>query len=149
MRRTFLLLIAASICTAVPIAAQSSNQTHRARDAILEQWTRSLNSEDTDGFLNCYWDDAVRFVYFPGSEPEITEGMEELRRAEAESMEKYDYSSMNLVYDEPVRLFPQESGPTYIYANSQLGFMDVFEFERRGGEYRIVRQYLFPHPRAE
>jgi hypothetical protein len=56
---------------------------------------------------------------------------------------------LNLVYDEPVRFFPQDANPTYVYPNSAFGFMDMFEFERRRDQYKIVRQYLLPHPTAE
>lgn len=55
---------------------------------------------------------------------------------------------MNLIYDETVRFFPNQGGPTYVYPNSRFSVVDIFEFERRGGRYRIVRQYLFPHPPA-
>ena len=118
-------------------------------DALVEKWTESLNTEDINGFLSCYWNDAIRITYFPGGEPELTEGMEDLRAAEQVSFEQYDYKSMNLIYDEPVRFFPGHGRPTYIYPNSRFAFMDVFEFEERRGEYRIIRQYLMPHPAAE
>lgn len=118
-------------------------------DALVEKWTEALSTEDIDGLLSCYWSDAIRIDYFPGGEPELTEGMEELRAADQAGFDQYDYQSMNLIYDEPVRFFPGHGRPTYIYANSRFGYMDVFEFEERRGEYRIIQQYLLPHPVAE
>jgi len=132
-------------CAAAGFAQDSQTEL----DALVEKWTDSLNTEDIDGFLSCYWYDALRITYFPGSEPEITEGMDELRAAEEVSFEQFDYQSMNLIYDEPVRFFSRHGRPTYIYPNSRFGYMDVFEFEERRGEYRIIQQYLMPHPAAE
>ena len=135
----------ASVCAGTGFAQDSRVEL----DALIEKWTEALNSEDIDRFLGCYWSDAVRITYFPGGEPEITEGMEEFRPAEQASFEQFDYQSMNLIYDEPVRFFPRHGRPTYIYAHSRFGYMDVFEFEERRGEYRIILQYLLPHPAAE
>ena len=118
-------------------------------DLLVEEWTESLLNEDIDDFLGCYWDDAVRIMYFPGRDAEITEGIDELRAAEAISFEQLDYRSMNLIYDEPVRFFPRDGRPTYIYPNSRFSFMDVFEFEERRGRYRIIKQYLMPHPASD
>jgi hypothetical protein len=118
-------------------------------DALVEQWTQALNAEDIDGFLSCYWPDAIRITYFPGSEPEITEGMGELRAAQEAGLEQVDLVSMNLIYDDPVRFFPRNGRPTYVYPNSRFGFMDMFEFEERRGEFRIITQYLLPHPAVE
>ena len=142
------------VCVCVAVLAMVSGlafaQEDRAElDALVERWTLALNSEDIDGFLGCYCDDAIRITYFPGSEPEVTEGMDELREAEEQAFEQYDYQSMNLNYDEPVRYFPRLGNPTYIYPNAEIGYVDVFEFEYRRGGYRIIRQYLMPHPRAE
>lgn len=118
-------------------------------DSLVEKWTESLLNENIDDFLDCYWDDAVRIMYFPGRDAEITEGIDELRAAEAISFEQLDYRSMNLIYDEPLRFFPRDGRPTYIYPNSRFSFMDVFEFEERRGRYRIITQYLMPHPASD
>ena len=69
--------------------------------------------------------------------------------AEQASFDQHDFLSMNLIFDEPVRFFPRHGRPTYIYSNSRFGYMNVFEFEERRGEYRVIRQYLLPHPAAE
>jgi len=118
-------------------------------DALVMKWTESLIAEDIEGFLSCYWDDAVRLVYFPGQEPTLVDGIEAMRIEEQKGMDEYDFASMNLIYDEPIRFFPNQGGPTYVYPNSRFAFMDIFEFEKRRGRYRIVRQYLFPHPPAD
>ena len=123
-----------------------ADDTQSELDSLVEKWTESLLSEDIDGFLACYWDDAVRIMYFPGGDAEIVEGINELRASEEASFEQLDFRSMNLIYDEPVRFFPDDGRPTYIYPNSRFSFMDLFEFEERRGQYRIVRQYLMPHP---
>ncbi len=115
-------------------------------DALLEKWTTSLTDENVDGFLDCYWDDAVRINYFPGQEPGMVEGQQELRAGQNSSFERLDFQSMGLIYDPPIRYFPGNGRPVYVYPNSRFGFIDVFEFEERRGEYRIIRQYLLPHP---
>jgi hypothetical protein len=145
MKRTRTLLIATAsilICVGVGFGQDARNEL----DRLVDRWTRALINEDIDTFLDCYWADAIRVNYNPQGVAEITEGMEELRAAEEKGFAEIDFPSLNLVYDEPVRFFPRHGRPTYIYPNSRYGFMNVFEFERRGGEYRIIRQYLLPHP---
>ncbi|MCK5734980.1 MAG: hypothetical protein KAH21_00825 [Spirochaetaceae bacterium] len=126
-----------------------ADDTQSQLDSLVEKWTDSLLNEDIDGFLSCYWDDAVRIMYFPGRDTEITEGINQLRASEKASFEQLDYRNMNLIYDEPVRFFPGDCQPIYIYPNSRFSFMDVFEFEERRGQYRIIKQYLIPHPAQE
>lgn len=87
--------------------------------------------------------------YNPDGTADLTEGVEAMRVIDQQWFDAIDYQSLNLVYDEPVRFFPQDANPTYVYPNSAFGYMDVFEFERRRGQYKIVRQYLLPHPAAE
>jgi uncharacterized protein (TIGR02246 family) len=145
-RATWLLIVLALLLLSAPAWAEDDRA---ALDELVREWTRALNAEDIDAFLDCYWDDAIRIAYFPGSEPEVTEGKAELRAAEEAAFAQYDYQSMNLRYDEPVRFFPRLGNPTYVMPNTEIGFMDVFEFEYRRGGYRIIRQYLLPHPPAE
>jgi hypothetical protein len=148
MQRHKMVWIVAAIslmCTAVAFA-----QDDRAElDSLVDKWTTALTSEDTDSFLECYWDDAIRLNYNPNGTADPTEGVEAMRVVDQQGFDAIDYQSLNLVYDEPVRFFPQNANPTYVYPNSTYGYMDMFEFERRRGEYKIVRQYLLPHPAAE
>jgi hypothetical protein len=55
-------------------------------DALVTKWTESLIAEDIEGFLSCYWDDAVRLVYFPGQEPTLVDGIEAMRIEEQKGM---------------------------------------------------------------
>jgi len=141
-----------SIVTAMALACAGTAFAQDARvelDSLVEKWTTALTSEDTDSFLDCYWDDAIRVNYNPDGTADLTEGVEAMRVIDQQWFDAIDYESLNLVYDEPVRFFPQNGNPTYVYPNSAFGYMDMFEFERRGSQYKIVRQYLLPHPTAE
>lgn len=146
VRRKFFFIVALLLITAGSgFAAEPEVEI----DRLLETWTDSLISEDIDGFLDCYWDEAVRINYNPGAESMMTQGMTALRREEQTAFDQLDFGSFNLIYDEPVRFFPDNNRPVYIYPNSRFAYMDVFEFEQRGGVYRIIRQYLMPHPGVE
>jgi hypothetical protein len=138
-------LLVASCC----VGAAFADDVQDELDSLVEKWTVALVNEDINGFLDCYWDDAVRIVYFPGQDAEITEGIAELRTSQSASFQQLDFRTMNLIYDDPVRYFPEVGLPAYVYPNSRFSYMDVFEFEERQGQYRIVRQYLMPHPAAE
>jgi len=141
-----------TIVTAMALAWGGTAFAQEARvelDVLVEKWTTALTTEDIDSFLDCYWDDAIRVNYNPDGTADLTEGVEAMREIDQQWFDAIDYESLNLVYDEPVRFFPQDANPTYVYPNSAFGFMDIFEFERRRGRYKIARQYLLPHPTAE
>ena len=144
-RNLAVVLAALSMTMAATLPAQAQD-ARGALDDLVAKWTKALTTEDITGFLGCYWDDAVRINYGPDGTAEITQGMDELRAAEEKGFEAIDFLSLNLVYDAPVRFFPRNANPTYVYPNSAFGFMDIFEFEQRGGQYRIIKQYLLPHP---
>jgi len=148
MNKFFGTILAVLVMNTVALPVFSADP-QRELDVLVEKWTEALISEDIDGFLSCYWDDAERLMYFPGQEPVVVNGIDQMRAEQQRGNDQSDFASMNLIYDEPVRFFPNEGRPTYVYPNSRFGFMDIFEFEKRGGRYRIIRQYLFPHPPAE
>lgn len=144
MRR--LLVVVLVLVSALGLYAQSARTD---LDALVDRWTNALINEDIETFMSSYWDDAVRISYSAGGGADVVTGMAQLRAAQLESFARLDFGSLNLEYDEPVRVFPRDGEPVYIYPNSRFGFMDIFEFEERDGEFRIVRQYLLPHPKAE
>lgn len=145
MRRILGVLVISLIIlfsSGVVVAADTGSEI----DAVIARWTQSLLNEDPGDFVSCYWDDAVRIVYFPGQDPEIIEGSDNIGASQKAAFDNMDFRTMNLIYDDLVRFFPEEGRPTYIYPNSRFSFMDVFEFEKRGREYRIIKQYIIPHP---
>ncbi len=134
-----LLLVAA-----LPVAA---DDVEGELTLVLEKWEDALNSGDIDEFMECYWADAVRIFYFPGSR-QMEEGARAIRAAQSDIFsERSEPASFN--YDPPVTFVPDGGTPSCVFANSAVGYMEIFEFERRVGEYRIIKQYVLPHPPAE
>ncbi len=128
----------------VGLAGTYGEDAQHELDLVTVQWTDALNSGDIDGFMGCYWNDAVRIMYFPFAES-MDEGADAIREAQAGIFAQRGSEPSNLVYEPPIRFFPDAGRPTYILRNTGLGYMELFEFERRRNTYRIVTHYVLPY----
>jgi hypothetical protein len=139
----FLLVVSLVVLTAATATAQSVRST---LDNLADTWIESLLTEDADAMIECYWPDAVHYSYSGNGETELLVGSAEYAAAQQQAFDELDYASFGLVYPEPVRFFPEFGAPVYVYAVTQFRFMDVFEFERRGNEWRIIRHFFYSDP---
>lgn len=145
MKRMVILAAALALVATFPVSSQS---VERELDALVDTWVDALSTGDIDAFMSCYWDDAIRIMY--GTEStQLDEGARRIRDAQQELFDQRGSEPMQFPYDPIVRLIPDGARPTYFLPNSAWSYMDVFEFERRVGEYRIIKQYVLPHPPAE
>ena len=118
-------------------------------DALMDRWIEALKSEDSDGMLECYWPEAVSISYDPAGGSELLEGLDAIRQSQEAVFAQYDYPSLGLEYPEPARFFPEaDSLPVYIYNYVDYRFIDIFYFEERSGEVRILRHVLLIDPQS-
>ena len=76
-------------------------------DALMGRWIEALETEDSDGLLECYWPEAVSISYDPSGGSELLEGTEAIRASQDAVFAEYDYPSLGLEYPEPARFFPR------------------------------------------
>jgi hypothetical protein len=132
---------------AAPLRADSPLQGEL--DTLMARWIEALKNEDSETLMSCYWSDAVSITYDPSGGSELLEGTAAIRESTETVFAEYDYPSLGLEYPEPERFFPlRDSLPVYIYNYVDYRFIDVFYFQRRSGEYRIVRHILLIDPQG-
>jgi hypothetical protein len=118
-------------------------------DSLMARWIDALRSEDIDTLLGCYWPGAVSITYDPGGGSELLEGTAAIRVSTEAVFAAYDYPSLGLEYPEPARFFPSRDDlPVYIYNYVDYRFIDIFYFQSRAGEYRILRHVLLVDPQG-
>ena len=117
-------------------------------DALMLRWETALISEDIDALIDCYWDDAFSATYGGNTPFAAQDGSAEIRREQEGWFSQLDYPSLGLDYPEPVRAFPGRGAmPLYIYDNGDSGFLDLFYYEKRDGDFRIANHVLIILPR--
>ena len=127
------------------MSAQSAVQ--RQIDTLMKTWEKALVTEDLDTLIDCYWPDALSVTYNRNGESAMQDGSRAIRREQEGWFDQLDYPSLGLKYPEPQRFLPEQSDkPVYIYDYSSSGFMDIFYFEKRSGEYRISKHVLLIIP---
>lgn len=134
----------------LPLASLHADSALQAElDALMARWIGALENEDTEGMLECYWPEAVSISYDPAGGSELLEGRQAIRESQDAVFAEYDYPSLGLEYPKPARFFPsQDSLPVYIYNYVDFRFIDIFYFEERGGEVRILRHILLIDPQG-
>jgi len=113
-------------------------------DEIFEAWIPSVE-QITPETYDLYWPDAVHTVSIPNQFYESRNAVEALI-ADEESGPDPDYDYSLITFSPPVR-FPAAGAenPKYVTFGTygqDLGWVDLFWFEERGGEWRIVEQIL-------
>ncbi len=130
--------------------AFTDNQAQGKLDMLMDKWTTSLSSEDIDSMVSCYWPEVLDITYSTNGKSSSRVGIDAVRENQQMLFDRIDYPSLHLNYPEPARFIP-ESGdlPIYIYDYREKNFMDIFYFEKRSGEYRIIRHILLIMPRKQ
>lgn len=137
------------LCLLQPALLRADSPQQAELDALMGRWIEALKSEDSDTLVECYWPDAVSITYDPSGGSELLEGRQAIRESQDAVFAQYDYPSLGLEYPEPARFFPQNGDlPAYIYNYVDYRFIDVFYFEKRSGEYRILRHLLLIDPQG-
>ena len=143
----FALVLAGTL--AQPPRLQAESPLQASLDALMARWIGALESEDIGGMLECYWPEAVSISYDPAGGSELLEGRQAIRESQEAVFAEYDYPSLGLEYPEPARFFPNtDSLPVYIYNYVDFRFIDVFYFQERAGEVRILRHLLLIDPQS-
>ena len=137
-----LFLIFVFVCTILPagvFAAENSPQMEI--DALVGKWLWAIAHEYVDGYANCYWPDATDEMYDAKGQSSIVIGSPALRQRQQEWFDNLDFSTLDLKYPEPTRFLPVTGDIcVYSYVLNQFKQMEIFYFQKRGGEYRILRQ---------
>ena len=137
-----------SLLQTLPLQADPSLQG--SLDALMERWIEALKREDSEEILDCYWPEAVSVSYDPAGGSELLEGLQAIRESLEAVFAEYDYPSLGLEYPEPARFFPDaDTLPVYIYNYVDFRFIDIFYFEERSGEVRILRHILLIDPQSQ
>jgi hypothetical protein len=132
-----------------PVLVLGNPPAQEAIDALMARWIGALVSEDSETLAGCYWPEAVSISYDPSGGSELLEGGAAIRQSIEAVFAEYDYPSLGMVYPEPTRFFPQnDTVPVYVYNYVEYRFIDVFYFEERMGEYRILRHLLLIDPQS-
>jgi hypothetical protein len=146
-RTLFFVTLLCLCCLGAPLGADPAARA--PLDALMHRWIGALKAEDLDTLMSCYWPDALSISYDPTGGSELLEGTEAIRGSTAAVFEAYDYPSLGLEYPEPARFFPtQDDLPVYIYNYVDFRFIDIFYFQARSGEYRIMRHVLLIDPQG-
>lgn len=142
------LCLGGTLLRTVPLAADPSLQGEL--DGLMERWIEALKREDSEEILDCYWPEAVSVSYDPTGGSELLEGLQAIRESLEAVFAEYDYPSLGLEYPEPARFFPEaDTLPVYIYNYVDFRFIDIFYFEERSGEVRILRHILLIDPQSQ
>jgi hypothetical protein len=132
-----------------PTAAFGDPSLQAELDALMQRWIEALKTEDSATLAECYWPDAVAVSYDPSGGSELLEGRQAIRESQEAVFAEYDYPSLALEYPEPARFFPRSDPlPVYIYNYVDYRFIDIFYFEKRSGEVRILRHVLLVDPQG-
>jgi hypothetical protein len=131
------------IAMLLPVGVASADDTaQKALDSLLKQWLQVIMAEDVNGYADCYWPDASIVTYAATGKSSLLEGSRAIRQRQQEWADKLDFSKMVLQYPEPRRFLTTTGGDTYtyVYDMSASGYFEVFEFQRRSGVFKILRQ---------
>ncbi len=152
MKKNLLLLIA-TVLMLFPLSLSVADTQEQVQlDQLMQKWISALTTENIEAMASCYWPEATKIIYNPNRTSSMLEGIEEIRENQQRLFDKFDYPSMHLQYPNPKRFLPgsvseEERRPVYIYDNKKRGFIDIFFFEKRSGEYRIIQHLLLINPK--
>jgi len=141
--KKFITICAALFVLLVPVgAATADDSVQKALDSLVKQWLQVIMAEDMNGYSDCYWPDASIVTYGATGLSSLLEGSAAIRKRQQLWADKLDFSTMVLKYPEPHRFLTATGGDTYIYIYdmSNNGYIEVFEFQRRSGVFKILRQ---------
>jgi hypothetical protein len=135
----FLCVLFLATSVLLPLSAAPSLQV--LAEALMQKWRTAISREDVDGYASCYWPDVTNQLYDKKGQSTLLTGVKALRDRQQEWSNNMDFSTFNMAYPEPSRFIP-DSGDMCVYAYllEQFGEMEIFYFQLRGGELRILRQ---------
>ncbi len=110
-------------------------------DAVVARWISSLANENLDGYVSCYWPEAVCEGFNPDGSVSVLAGRKAIGQRQADWFAQWDFAKMDLNYPEPTRFLDPEQGlAAYSYKLKQFSIIETFYFQKRNGELRIVLQ---------
>jgi ketosteroid isomerase-like protein len=141
MKRIMFFLCVLFLATGVPLALSAAPSLQAQADALMQKWRTAISQEDVDGYAGCYWPDATNQAYDKKGQSTLLTGAKALRDRQQEWSNNLDFSTFNMTYPEPSRFVPASGDMcVYAYLLEQFSEMEIFYFQLRGGELRILRQ---------
>ena len=141
MKKRVLFLCVLLLAAGVPFVLSAAPSLQAQADALMKKWRTAIGREDIDGYASCYWPDVTHEWYDAKGQPSLLAGVKALRDRQQEWANNMDFSTFNMDYPAPWRFFSDAGDMCmYAYILEQFREMEVFYFQLRGGELRIVRQ---------
>jgi hypothetical protein len=141
MKRMFVLICVLAITGGSIGAFAAPSPVQKEIDALMAKWRWAISNEFVDEYIKCYWPEITDQAYDNQGQPSILTGLEAMRQRQQEWSDTLDMSKMDMNYPEPLRFIPASGDiVVYQYVLKQFSEMEIFYFQRRGGEYRILRQ---------
>ena len=140
MRMWFVLAAVAALAAAAP-PVMADNPPQMQIDALMAKWLWAIGHEYVEGYADCYWPDATVLTYDASGQVTTLTGVKAIRQRQQEWSDQTDFSKVDLAWPEPTRFVPSAGDVTvYVYMPKQFPGINVFYYQRRGTETRILRQ---------
>jgi hypothetical protein len=117
-------------------------------DALMAKWLWAIGHEYVDGYAECYWSDATVVGYDSMAQFTTLTGAKAIRQRQQEWSDQMDFSKMDLNWPEPTRFIASTGDISVcLYAPKQFPGINIFYYQKRGSEVRILRQLELAYPR--
>ena len=147
MKKIALFLFLAIIplaCVTPPAGAPPAGEdaaARRALDVLMEHWMSAMLGMNIEAFAEAYWPEAETVIFFRDGRENAMTGLEAITEGQATNWERRGNVFAQFRYSDPEREF---HGNTALYHYrveiDELAARDLFEFERRGNRWAIIRR---------
>lgn len=117
-------------------------------DALMAKWLWAISHEYVDGYAECYWPEATVVSYDVTGQLTTLTNAKAIRQRQQEWADTIDFSTMDLNWPEPTRFIPAVGDISVcMYMPKQFPGINVFYYQKRGSEVRILRQIELAYPK--
>lgn len=126
----------------------ADSQTQMQIDALMAKWLWAIGHEYVDGYAECYWPDATVVNYDVMGQLTTLTGAKAIRQRQQEWADQLDFSKVDLAWPEPTRFIPAAGDISVcMYMPKQFPQINIFYYQKRGTEIRILRQLELTCPK--
>jgi hypothetical protein len=148
VKKTILVSLVLVLACSGAAATWAEPPTQVQVDALMAKWLWAIGHEYLDGYADCYWPDATVVGYDAAGRFMTLADAKAIRQRQQEWSDQMDYSKIDLSWPEPTR-FSASTGDISVclYTPKQFPGINVFYYQKRGSEVRILRQVELTYPR--
>ena len=117
-------------------------------DALMAKWLWAIFHEYVDGYADCYWPEATVVNYDVMGQLTTLTGAKAIRQRQQGWADTIDFSKADLSWPEPTRFIPAVGDISVcMYVPKQFPGINIFYYQKRGSEVRILRQIELTYPK--